>query len=73
MGTDTEALRRSFSTAATVLAGVLRRNRDHSFTGACCLVFEDGPELAPCRIIDALGKMALSGWIASANTSQPCS
>jgi len=57
MGTNAQTLWHSFATAATILAGIVGRNRKHLTPGACCLGFEDATELAPRRITDALGEV----------------
>ena len=64
-GTDmrahAEALRDARPTPATVLAGRGRFHQHHALAGPCCLAGEDGAELRPVRITDALG-MFLAGW-----------
>ena len=66
MGAHRQAFRDPLRTAApigehpaTVLAGVLGRNRDHLTPGACCLGLKDGPELCPAGIADAFGKVVV--------------
>src|SRR5262245_63781334 len=44
------------STARAILTGVRRIHSDLSPTGPCCLVGEEGCELRPRRISDALGE-----------------
>ena len=56
VGTDTQGLGDTLPTAATILAGVLRRDRNHALTGARRLEFKGGPKLRPARITDALGE-----------------
>src|SRR5258707_6670618 len=64
MGTYAEGFEHALPTAATLLAGVLRRNCHHSLPGACCLESEDGAELIPRSIADALGEVGVSQQIA---------
>jgi len=52
-------------TARTILGGVLGRNRYHSLPGPCCLESEDGTELSPTRITDALGEAAVPHHVAN--------
>ena len=59
MGTNGERLLYSFPTPATVLGGVLCRQRYHSLPGACCLESEDGTECCPARIADAFGEVTV--------------
>ncbi len=61
MGANGETLLHPFPTAATVLAGVRGWYRDDSTAGACCLAFENGPELGPSRILDRLVEARLAG------------
>src|SRR5262245_48146576 len=48
-----EALLHARATPATLLAGILRRDRHHLPTGAGCLGGKDGPKRRPARIADA--------------------
>src|SRR5581483_7827060 len=59
MGAHAEALGYARPTAATILAGIGGWHGDDPTPGACCLGFEDGTELRPARITDALGEMAV--------------
>ena len=54
-----KTLGHTLPTAATVLAGVGRWHGDDSTPSVCCLGFEDGTELRPARIADALGEVAI--------------
>ncbi len=55
MGAYAQRFGNARSTAATILAGVLGGYSDNPMPGAYCLGFEDGTELRPARITDALG------------------
>ena len=46
---------------ATILIGVLHRHRDDFPTSIsiCCFAGKDEQERAPCRIVDALGKVPI--------------
>src|SRR6516225_1066244 len=55
MGTYAQALTNERPTPATLLAGVGRVHRDHPTASVCCFAFEDGAELCPPGITDALG------------------
>src|SRR5258708_26081596 len=57
MGTHREAFGHPRPTAATVLAGVLRRDRHHPTPSACCFGGEDAAELRPAGIADAFAEM----------------
>jgi hypothetical protein len=59
VGAHAQALGHARPTAAAILAGVLSGDRHHPTPGACCLGFEDGPDLRPARSADALGAVAL--------------
>ncbi len=59
MRPDTEAFLDVRATPATDLAGVVWGHRDHSLTGACCLVVEYGTELCPPSITNGLGEMMI--------------
>src|SRR5258707_9625848 len=41
--------------AATILAGVLRRNRHDLTPGACCLGVQEAAKLCPARVLAGLG------------------
>ncbi len=47
-------------TAATILGRVRRVDRFHSLPGACCLESEDGQEVAPPGVVDALVEAGLA-------------
>ncbi len=64
MGPYRQTFRHALPTAATLLAGVVRRHRDHSPASPCCLACEDGAELAPTGIADALGEMGIAHHVA---------
>src|SRR5690242_12168025 len=59
MGAYRETLRHTFPATATVLAGVVSRNRDRPTPSVCCFGFEDGTELRPTRIMDALSQVMI--------------
>ena len=59
MGAHAQPFGHTRPTAATVLAGVGGGHRDDPTPGACCLGFEDGTELRPARIADALGEVTI--------------
>jgi hypothetical protein len=54
MGLRTERFRHALPTAAAILAGVQRQDGNYSLTSACRLVFEDGPEPRPARIVGVI-------------------
>jgi hypothetical protein len=57
MPADGQAFRDHRTTARAHLAGERRINCNHSSTGACCLVAEDGQECRPSRIGNTLGEV----------------
>ena len=57
MGPNGETLLHPFPTATAVLAGVGRWHSDDSAASVCCFAFEDGPELRPAGITDALSQV----------------
>src|SRR5262249_18761319 len=59
MGTHAQALGHPLATAAAVLAGVLRGDRDDPTPGAGCRGFQDGAERRPAGIAAALGEVAV--------------
>ncbi len=59
MGMHTQTLGDARPTAATVLAGIGGWHGDNPTPGACCRGFEDGTELRPTRIADALGEVVI--------------
>src|SRR5258708_3708857 len=64
MGAHAEAFRHARPTAATVLTGICRRNREHLTPGPCCLGFKDGTKRGPARIADALGQVVIPYHVA---------
>jgi amphi-Trp domain-containing protein len=46
-------------TAATVLGGIGGWHGDDATASVCCFAFEDGPELCPAGITDALGQVVV--------------
>src|SRR5262249_42586654 len=63
MGTHGETLLDARSTATAVLAGIGRWHGDHSTASICCFAFEDGPELCPTGIRDALGQVRVADQV----------
>src|SRR5579859_3469333 len=57
VGAHAQRLGYARPTAATVLRGIGGWHGDNPTPGACCLGFEDGPELRPARISEALSQV----------------
>src|SRR6185437_4535104 len=63
MSTHRQALGHVLSTSTTVLRGIGRWYRYHSTPSVCCFGFEDGTELRPACIADALGEVVVPDHI----------
>jgi hypothetical protein len=63
MGANGETLLDPLSTATTVLAGIVGGNGDHSAASVCCFAAQDGAELCPAGIRDALGQVRVADHI----------
>src|SRR5215469_10304059 len=56
MGTHGETLLHPFAAATAILRGISGWYRDHPTASVRCFAAQDGPELPPARITDALGE-----------------
>ena len=68
-GASTQAFGSAHPTPATVLTGVLSRNRKHPMPGVCCFGFEDGPDLRPACVAD--GPRRLRARLPSGRADRP--
>src|SRR5258708_26207017 len=70
MGTNAQVLGHTRPPAATVLAGVLRRDRYRSLTGTFCVAYEDAGELIPPGIADTLGEVVVPQQVGGSQVFQ---